>query len=160
MTTFQPRIEQINEFLIIGEKTETSIQNDNTFHLWNQFIPKIKTIPNRKGDYFVSMQLYDPDFFHIFTPDRKYEKWAAVEVHDLHPAHSHFHQFTIPGGFYAVFTRDGSLESRQVFYHMYTVWLKNSCYELDNRPHFEILDKDYKVNENEKEEVFIPIRKK
>ncbi len=159
MTTFQPRIERVSPIHIVGEKVSNSIQHDITFDLWKNFIPKINQIPNRVGDHFVSMQHYDKDFFQQFSTERSFEKWAAVQVSELPNTDSTFLHYTIPEGFYAVFTRDGSLESRQVFYHMYTIWLNNSCYEIDNRPHFEILDKDYKVNENEKEEVFIPIRK-
>ena len=39
-------------------------------------------------------------------------------------------------------------------------WLPKSNYELDNRPHFNILGNKYKANHPEsEEEVYIPIKK-
>jgi AraC family transcriptional regulator len=46
------------------------------------------------------------------------------------------------------------------FTYIFTRWLPASGYQLDNRPHFEILGDKYKNNDPEsEEEIWIPVRK-
>ncbi|RYE38364.1 MAG: GyrI-like domain-containing protein, partial [Sphingobacteriales bacterium] len=44
---------------------------------------------------------------------------------------------------------------------IFTEWLPNSAYELDDRPHFELLGSKYKNDDAEsEEEIFVPVRLK
>ncbi|MFM9945765.1 MAG: GyrI-like domain-containing protein, partial [Bacteroidia bacterium] len=44
---------------------------------------------------------------------------------------------------------------------IYGTWIPNSEYNLDNRPHFEILGEKYKNNHpDSEEEIWIPIKPK
>lgn len=49
----------------------------------------------------------------------------------------------------------------RIFICIFSDWLPKSDYELDERPHFEILDEKYKNDDpNSEEEIWIPIRNK
>jgi AraC family transcriptional regulator len=67
--------------------------------------------------------------------------------------------FSIPGGLYAVFDYKGSSTDSSIFQYIFETWLPNSDYELDNRPHFEVLGDKYKNNDPaSEEEIWIPIK--
>ena len=70
--------------------------------------------------------------------------------------------FTLKKGLYAVFIHKGtSAEFPKTFLYILGQWLPQSEYELDDRPHFEILGEKYKNNDpSSEEEVWVPIRKK
>ena len=56
---------------------------------------------------------------------------------------------------------DWASEFSKTMQHIFTRWLPESNYRLDNRPHFEVLGERYKNNDpNSEEEVWIPIKQK
>jgi AraC family transcriptional regulator len=65
-------------------------------------------------------------------------------------------------GLYAVFLHKGAASTGgKTFKYIFETWLPNSCYLLDNRPHFEILGAKYKNDDpGSEEEVWIPIKQK
>ena len=67
--------------------------------------------------------------------------------------------FELPGGQYAVFFYKGSSTDNSIFKMIFDEWLPASGYEIDSRPHFEILGNKY-VNEDpeSEEEIWIPIK--
>jgi putative chromate ion transporter len=60
----------------------------------------------------------------------------------------------------AVFAFKGDLSlAQKTFEYIFKTWLPNSKYNLDNRPHFEILGEKYKNNDPaSEEEIWIPIK--
>jgi AraC family transcriptional regulator len=69
--------------------------------------------------------------------------------------------FVLSGGEYAVFDYKGSSNDSSIFQYIFMNWLPNSGYNLDNRPHFEVLGEKYKNNDpTSEEEIWIPIRNK
>jgi AraC family transcriptional regulator len=69
--------------------------------------------------------------------------------------------FTLEGGLYAVFDYVGSSNDPSIFQYIFMTWVPNSEYDLDQRPHFEVLGENYKNNDlTSQEEIWIPIRKK
>lgn len=70
--------------------------------------------------------------------------------------------FELPAGNYAVFKHKGTRTSFHLTtQYIFGSWLPNSEYELDNRPRFELMDKDYvPTDANAKELVYIPIKKR
>ena len=69
--------------------------------------------------------------------------------------------FTLNPGSYAVFDYKGLNTDTQIFIYIFKEWLPNSDYELDERPHFEILGNKYKNgNPESEEEIWIPIKQK
>jgi AraC family transcriptional regulator len=68
--------------------------------------------------------------------------------------------FTLKGGQYAVFNHKGSSTDNSIYQYIFTQWLPNSGYQIDNRPHFELLGEKYKNNDpNSEEEIWVPIKK-
>jgi AraC family transcriptional regulator len=70
--------------------------------------------------------------------------------------------FVLPSGLYAVFLHRGDTkEFTNAFQYILQKWLPSSEYDLDNRPHFEVLGDKYKNNDpNSEEEIWIPIKAK
>ncbi len=107
----------------------------------------------------ISMQVYKPAHFVHFNPANKFEKWATVEVADFDKVPGDMECFTLTGGLYAVFDYKGSSIDGRIFQYIFVTWLQNSNYELDDRPHFEVLGKKYKNNDpSSEEEIWIPIK--
>jgi AraC family transcriptional regulator len=67
--------------------------------------------------------------------------------------------FILYGGLYAVFDYKGSSVDNRIFQYIYMNWIPNSEYQLDNRPHFEVLGEKYRNNDpTSEEEIWIPIK--
>jgi len=110
--------------------------------------------------HMYSLQLYGKDFYTNFSPTRDFEKWAAVEVSDFDIVPEEMDTLIIPAGQYAVFHYKGSHNNgHDVFSYIFGEWLPVSGYELDDRPHFEILGPKYKNGDpDSEEEIWIPIK--
>jgi AraC family transcriptional regulator len=69
--------------------------------------------------------------------------------------------FTLTGGLYAVFDYKGSSNDPGIFQYIFGIWIPESNYLLDDRPHFEVLGEKYKnADPNSEEEIWIPIQQK
>ena len=154
-----PRIEILKEKKLIGYKLRMSLTNNKTGQLWGSFAPKIKNIKNRITADKISMQIYNTSYHRDFNPNNEFEKWATVEVSDFNDIPKEMEPFTLIGGKYAVFYYKGSSNDSSIFQYIFMTWLPNSKYQLDNRPHFEVLGEKYKNNDaTSEEEIWIPIR--
>jgi AraC family transcriptional regulator len=160
MKLMQPRIETLKDKKLIGKRLRMSLADNRTGELWRAFMPRRKEITNRVGDDKISMQIYDaPPRMGDFA--RQFEKWAAVEVTDFENVPAGLEAFELHGGLYAVFDYKGSSRDARIFIYIFTEWLPNSDYELDDRPHFEILGENYRTADPaSEEEIWIPIRQK
>ena len=109
----------------------------------------------------ISMQVYSSLYYADFKPSNEFEKWATVEVTDFDIVPNEMEPFTLTGGLYAVFDYKGSSTDNSIFQYIFATWLPSSEYQLDDRPHFEVLGDKYKNNDpSSEEEIWIPIRKK
>ena len=157
----QPRIEILKEKKLIGTRLKMSVTHNRTQELWKSFVPKIKSITNRLNDEKISMQVYDPMYHQQFDPNAIFEKWAAVEVADLENIPEELESFVLISGQYAVFDYKGASNDPSIFYYIFTKWLPDSDYELDSRPHFEVLGEKYRNEHPDSEEqIWIPIKKR
>ncbi|HLA55518.1 MAG TPA: GyrI-like domain-containing protein [Flavobacterium sp.] len=158
----KPRIENSPEKKLIGKRITMAFSDNTTGELWKSFMPRRKEIVNNIGNDLYSMQLYGPQFFTSFNPDAAFEKWAAIEVTDFKTVPDGMETFILHGGLYAIFEYKGSAnDASETFRYILGTWLPASEYELDERPHFEILGGKYKNNDpDSEEEIWIPIRKK
>ena len=145
----------------MGQSLKMTLANDRTFELWSGFMPKRKLIKNTIGNDLYSLQVYSklPDFKN-FSPDTEFEKWALVEVANYEDETGEFKTFSLQDGLYAVFIHKGaSNDFLKTIKAIHFVWLPTSGYELDDRPHFELLGEKYKNNHpNSEEEVWVPVR--
>ena len=153
------RIETISAKKLVGKRVSTTIQNNQTPILWRSFMPRRKEILYRLNDDLVSMSVYDEKYFISFDPDREFMKWAAVEVSQFEQIPEGMERFELPGGLYAVFFYKGSSTDNSIFKMIFNEWLPASGYEIDARPHFEILGSKYmNADAESEEEIWIPIR--
>ena len=138
-----------------------SLTMNTTRELWRGFMQRRNEIKNCVGTDLYSIQLFDENYFKTFNPHTKFEKLAVVEVRDFNEVPSQMETFTMAGGLYAVFLHKGAATTGPVtFNYIFSTWLPNSEYHLDNRPHFELLGEKYKNDDpDSEEEIWIPIRK-
>src|SRR5665213_2586055 len=102
------RIETIGQKKLIGRQLKMSLSKNKTGELWQGFMKRRKEIKNTIGDDLYSMQLYGPEYFTNFNPDKEFEKWAAVEVADFNTVPDEMQTIVLPGGLYAVFLHRGA----------------------------------------------------
>jgi len=157
-----PRIEQLQEKKLVGKQIITSIANNQTFSLWSSFMPRRKEIVNTVSTDLFSMQVYPYDFDFTFSNlSVTFQKWATVEVTDFENIPEEMETYVLPAGLYAVFEYKGLNTDTKIFEYIFGTWLPSSQYNIDNRPHFEILGAKYKNNDpNSEEEIWIPIKLK
>ncbi len=144
---------------LIGIKQIMSLSNNLTGELWKAFMQKHATLLHPVSADRFSLQVYPANYFELFDPSTIFEKWALVEVADFEETHKGFEQFTLPSGLYAVFHYKGLSTDPSIFQYIFTEWLPQSGYILDNRPHFEVLGKLYRNNDPKSEEdIWIPVK--
>ena len=156
-----PTIQTIPAKTLIGKHITMSFADNKTFQLWNGFMPQRKFIANAvDSTHMYSLQVYGKDFYTNFNPLREFEKWAALEVANFDNVPEGMSTFTIPAGQYAVFHYKGSnANGNDVFSYILGEWLPSSGYQLDDRPHFEVLGPKYKNGDpDSEEEIWIPIK--
>ncbi|HWY12746.1 MAG TPA: GyrI-like domain-containing protein [Bacteroidia bacterium] len=157
----QPEIKTLTSKRLIGKRIITSLSNNKTFELWKSFMPKRNEIKNVIGTDLYSIQNYNSNYFKNFSPTLTFEKWAAVEVSNTNEIPNEMEIFTLAEGLYAVFFYKGLNSDFTIFDHIFRTWLPNSEYDLDQRPHFEVMGAKYKNNDPEsEEEIWVPIKKK
>lgn len=155
----QPKIEILPPKKLVGLNLKMSLANNLTGHLWGQFGPKIQAIQNRVSEDKISLQVYPPHYYEQFNPTTEFEKWALVEVNSFDTIPEGLQPFELQGGLYAVFDYKGSSADSSIFQFIFSEWLPNSKYLIDDRPHFEVLGPKYKNNDpDSEEEIWIPIR--
>jgi AraC family transcriptional regulator len=142
-------------------RLQMSLSENKTSELWRSFMPQRNTIQNSIGPELYSLQRYPPFYFEAFRPENTFEKWAAVEVAHFGAVPGGMEILIVPPGLYAVFHYRGLSADMAIFQYIFTVWLPHSGYEMDNRPHFEILGEKFKNGDpNSEEEIWIPVKLK
>jgi len=156
--TLIPRIIEILPKKLVGQKITMSLAKNRTFELWHQFMPQKSKIKNLVNQEMISMQIYATPL-RLGDVNQAFEKWAAIEVHDFTQVPDNMLTFELVGGKYAVFDYKGLSTDPSIFIYIFGTWLPNSEYEVDDRPHFEILGERYKnTDPDSEEEIWIPIR--
>lgn len=145
---------------LIGFSIEMSLIENQTQTIWQLFMPRLKEIKNAVSADLFSLQQYPENYFINFTPETRFTKWALVEVKDFSNIPEGFEKLQLSGGKYAVFHHKGNTEMfAKMAEYIYTDWLPNSGFQLDNQPHFEVLGDNYLGHENpeSEEKIWIPI---
>jgi AraC family transcriptional regulator len=154
-----PRIEQLSAKKLVGIRMTMSLANNRTGELWKCFMPRRRSIVSTATNNVLSMQVYKSTHFSDFKPTNEFEKWAAVEVNSFDNVPPDMESFTLTGGLYAVFDYTGLSGENAIFQYIFGAWLPASAYDLDDRPHFEVLGEKYKNNDHaSEEEIWIPIQ--
>jgi len=154
-----PRIVELKPKNLVGISQEMSLVDNTTFELWKHFRKRSNEITNRLSDDFISLQHYPEEYFKDFNPSTKFIKWACVDVDEVQDIPASMESLLLVGGLFAVFDHKGASSSQDIFQYIYGEWIPNSKYQLDDRPHFEVLGAKYKNNDpTSEEEIWIPIR--
>ena len=157
----EPNIIEFPKTRLIGARVRTSFLNDRTSELWRGFRGVRPTISGRIGSDSYSVKVYDGSYsFSSFDPSVEFEKWAAVAVGDDADVPEGLESLIITAGKYVEFIHAGpATAAPRTFGYIFGQWLPASPYELDLRPHFEILPEGYDpFDDNATERVLIPIR--
>jgi AraC family transcriptional regulator len=153
----QPSLKTIPSKKLVGMKLVMSFADNKTGQLWQRFMPKRNEIRNNLTTDLISLQIYLPGF--DFSPNTQFEKWAAIEVSDFEHVPDGMESLLLPEGLYAVFHYKGSSMDTRIFQYIFGEWLPKSGYQLDNRPHFEVLGAKYKnASPDSEEEIWIPVK--
>jgi len=160
MVNLSPTIKTFPTTKFIGKNLSFTYADYRAFELWSSFMSRRKEIRNAIGTDLFNVQINPENF--DFQPNTPFVKWAAVEVSGLEEIPNDMEALEIQEGLYAVFNYKGDQQGAATFFNsIYTEWLPNSDYELDNRPQFEILGEKYKNNDpNSEEEIWIPVKLK
>jgi len=156
-----PNIIDFPETRLVGSRLRMSFVNDRTSELWRGFLGVRPTIAGRVGSDSFSVKVYDVSHsFSQFDPAAEFDKWAAVAVGDDADVPDELEILVIPAGKYAEFIHVGPASAApRTFGYIFGEWLPASGFELDLRPHFEILPERYDpFDEKATELVLIPIR--
>jgi len=131
----EPKIITLTGKKLVGHSIEMSLQNNKNMELFSGFMPKKNQIKNVVSNNVFEVMIYNSSYFKGFSPTNTFTKWAKYKG--------------LPQGF-------GKLMG-----YIMANWLPQSNYQLDNRPHFNVLGENYKRDNPESEEdVYIPIKPK
>lgn len=155
-----PTIRNCGYILLAGYKNITALTNDQTTSIWQKFMKERAGMPERFGNRYFSVSQYPSDYFNYFDPSKEYMKWACMETPGNAP--DTMETLEIMDGTYAVFIHHGPAAfAFKTFHYIFNDWIPSSGFEIDQRPHFEIMPEGYKPDDpNATEEVWIPVRKK
>jgi AraC family transcriptional regulator len=160
-----PRFEHLTHKLLVGLGLEMNLVHDRTPELWGSVMPRRGEIGNKVNNDLISLQVYPVGYFEHFDPSIDFIKWALVEVSSDENIPDGMQLFSLEAGAYAVFSFVGSNMDKQkvtdFYQYIFGTWLPNSDYQLDDRPHFEVLGARYlNGSTGSEEEVWIPVRLK
>lgn len=161
LTEMKPEIVQFPGILLTGISARTTFNVDITPGLWARFIARIhKPFVTQFAPEQYSAALYPEGFFDDFRPDLPFEKWAAGHYSGNGLVDPSLQQLDISPGLYAVFTFTGrASEAAPFFAFIFNEWLPQSGFQVDTRPHFEILPPGYRPEDPEMTElVYIPVK--
>lgn len=156
------KIELIPIKKLAGKRIRTSLAKNETRKLWMSFMALRKNTRSLNKNLY-SIEIYhSSDDFKNFNPDTEFEKWAAVEVKNFTNIPEGLETLVIPAGLYAVFIHRGpSAMFHKTAEFIFNEWLPTSDYVLDDRPHFEVMDENYRPDDPEAtEQVWIPVELK
>ena len=124
--------------------------------LWKQFMPNKFKVTNTLNEELIALQNYK-DFSNTKLA---FDIWACAEVSDLNYIPQGLSGLTISAGEYAIFVLKG-MDVAALYRQILSEWLTNSGYEVDSRPHFQVMGKKYINNSDKSEEdVYLPIKLK
>jgi AraC family transcriptional regulator len=147
---------------ILGMRAQMSYAMYNATAVWQRFMPRRKEIKNSIGNDLYSIQVFGANYWKQFDPTVSFDKWVGVAVLNTDVIPLDMETLLIPAGLFVVFTFVGDETKAPAFFEqIYAHWLPNSIYDLDDRPHFEILGEKYKrFDPTSEETVWIPVKLK
>lgn len=156
-----PEISLIEGKRLGGLSMPMSYANNRTRELWQSFMPQKMRLPGWAAREMYSLQVYPPGYRLMETdPAVEFVKWAAVALGAEEALPSGLSELWLPGGEYAVFLHEGPAAAFiKTFQGIFLDWLPASGYNVDERPHFELLQPGYRPDDpRATEQIFIPVK--
>ena len=155
----QAEIFKIDRKRFVGIPMEMSLLDNKTRELFKSFMPRRNEVPYRENTDVFDLKIYSDTYFKEFNAGQSFTKWAAVEVAKTDEIPEGMDVFDMEEGIYAMFMNHGMGDNSEMFQYIFTEWLPSSEYELDNRPHFDVLGEDYqKKDPDAMSEIWIPVK--
>jgi len=154
-----PKIITIPKKEIIGLSaiTQMGAHQDIPF-LWKTFMPRKQEINNTVSKALIAMQIFSLQ--DDGQPKANYTIWACTEVNGFSKLPKGMETYTIPKGEYAVFVHKG-MNASATYLQIMNEWLPTSGYEIDDRPHFQVMGDKYKNgSEASEEDFYVPVKSK
>jgi AraC family transcriptional regulator len=157
-----PRIETVQPKNLVGKRMKLSYADYKIGQLWSSFMADRKHINSPLTNELIALTIYTPDHFMNFRPTNEFEKWATVEVSNFDQVPEGMETIILPSGLYAIFLYKGTgIHIAEFYQNIYTRWLPDAGFDIDQRPHVEILGQKYKNNDpTSEEEIWIPVTNK
>lgn len=157
----QPRIVDLPSRTLLGIKMTTSLAKNDTPALWQSFLSRRKQITGVLSSDLYSAAEYPADYYEAFDPTLEFEKWAAIHVEPGSIVPQGMQTLSIER-LYAVFVHTGPVHTAPAtFQYIFTDWMPQSEFVVDQRPHFEIMTEQYRPeSEDSTEELYIPVRRR
>lgn len=158
----KPKIIEIETKKFIGMSVITSFANDNSSELISKFLPVQHEIENRKTENLFFIQKYESYFWYLEDKlKRIFEKWLAIEVENFEKTPPNMRTFLLQGGKYAVFIHKGTtVNFHKTINFIFEEWIPESDWQIDNRPHLELLGEKYSpYSKDSEQEIWVPITK-
>ena len=154
-----PDIRTLDELLLVGLAQDMSLAEDATPALFQQFFPLSRAIKHRVDDNTYLLRLYNEGYFAEFSPEAIFTKVAAIAVTE-HTDLTHGLSAYRLSGLYAVFIHRGlPNDAPKTMQAIFAEWLPSSDYQLDHRPHFDLMPPEYRPDDpSATEEIWIPIK--
>lgn len=160
MSQIQIEIRHLNPITLIGMSMEMSLSDNRTVDLFKTFMPKKGVVSDVLNTDVLDVKVYPVNYFSEFDFDRRFVKWAAVEVREGATVPEGMETMQIKGGMYAVFTVPATV-GPEVFQYIFSEYIPKSMYALDDRVHFDVLGESYqKREEGAKQELWVPVKRK
>lgn len=153
-------IENYPRTTLVGLQVNTSFAMNHTVGLWKRFMPMFMGLQSPKTELY-SIDVYPTGFFNDpFDPAREFVKWAAISFDSNLALPEEWETLIIPEGKYAVFHYVGNqLTAPEYYRNIYTKWIPEAGYVVDERPHFAVMGEKYKNGDPQSEEdIWIPIK--
>ncbi len=161
--TTQPEIKVISEKKIVGIRGTFALNNNKILELWNNFVPRISEIKNRKKEVAsYSICEVNPEFdINKFTEETESNELVGVEAQSFKDVPNGMVMRVIKEGKYAVFTHKGTIDKIGLTYdYIWRTWILSSKFEVDLRDDFELYDEDFLGPDSEESRmyIYIPIK--
>ena len=123
-----------------GQSLTMSLVHDCTPELFRSFMPVRKTFQSIDQEAIVyDIRVYPKDYYTTFNPAKEYTKWAAVRISEDRFQDAGEDYISISAGLYAQFTIHSNMIPPNLYQYIFTTWITESSYQLDDRPHFDRL---------------------
>ena len=153
----KPKIVNISNKKIVGmQSVMQQHQYSNIVALWQRFMPRKRVLQSTISEELIAMQIFT--ILKSGLPNAEFQIWACAEVSEFNDIPKNMESYTIPKGAYAVFLQKG-MDASKTYQRIMTEWLPTSGYQIDDRPHFQVMGEKYKNGSPDSEEDFyVPIK--